>query len=182
MTDSKELLQSFWDLAECDAAVRLPASAGLLAALQAQQGVYAEAGMCPNLVYTCDRLVLGLASSRKSARQGFAAMLVQVLQTFGPKTVSSTDYLARVHKSIDVSQAASPQVPTGQMDRCLVFVFVSVLVVIVGYCLVVGPSSLLGAVSSSRPFVPRISKPHSWLCRILRVVSVCGCGCVGVCE
>jgi DNA polymerase phi len=112
MTDSKELLQSFWDLAECDPAVRLPASSSLLAALQAQQAAQSGTDMCPNLVYTCDRLVLGLASSRKSARQGFAAMLVQLLQTFGPKTVSSSDYLARVHKSIDVSQATSPQVRT----------------------------------------------------------------------
>ena len=71
----KAFLQCFWDLASDDSVTRIAASAQLVAFVKNNLDAEREYGL--------KRLVKGLASSRDSARQGFAACLCEYLQLPG---------------------------------------------------------------------------------------------------
>ena len=79
MAESAPILSFFWDLASVDAAKRVHAGDLLLQALTKSQGSGTDASS--DLTYTIKRLVRGLASSRDAARQGFGAVLIEVLIT-----------------------------------------------------------------------------------------------------
>ena len=79
-------MNCFWDLASDDPTKRVDAGELILAHIRSieDQGSAMRAhGGAPELLvdteYTLKRLVRGLASSRESARQGFAACLCELL-------------------------------------------------------------------------------------------------------
>lgn len=105
-SSDKALLQVFWDLAEIDSGTKCAATTTMLASLSQQQAAHvtsADSLLCPNLEYTFTRLITGLSSSRKSARQGFGMALVECLRAF-PEVLSTSLYLDRVKTLIDPSQ------------------------------------------------------------------------------
>lgn len=88
MAANNPLLEHFWKLAAVDEEERVTAAAALvLNVLEAQQDANAVEGadvhnQCPALVYTLKRLVRGLSSGRKAARQGYCTALTQLLHCF----------------------------------------------------------------------------------------------------
>jgi DNA polymerase phi len=93
----------FWDLASDEATVR--AQAGTMIVKFLQQSQQHQATACADLEYGLKRLVRGLSSSRLSARQGFAACLCEVLGTFGPNLVPSSEILRLIDESTQVTGA-----------------------------------------------------------------------------
>lgn len=73
--------QSFWDLAVIDEKKRLKAAEILLNFVKGKQQTDKQTPT-RELNYAIDRLVMGLASSRDAARQGFATALTQVCFLF----------------------------------------------------------------------------------------------------
>ena len=60
-----------------------------------------EYSCCDELEYSVTRLVKGLASSRKGARQGFATVLTEVLSEFG--SLSPETVLSLIAKNLEVT-------------------------------------------------------------------------------
>ena len=60
------------------------------------------------MTYTLKRLVKGLASSRKAARQGFAMALTEIILIFD--TISVEDIITYMKDSLTVTKAAKSQV------------------------------------------------------------------------
>ena len=63
-----------------------------------------ESPCCDELEYSVTRLVKGLASSRKGARQGFATMLTEVLSEFG--SFSPERVLGSIMENLEVTGSA----------------------------------------------------------------------------
>ncbi|KAJ1958616.1 DNA-directed DNA polymerase, partial [Dispira parvispora] len=102
---SQNLLPLFWDLASIEAAERHKATTLLLRTLGQFQKEFVESHdldpreiqcrtpndltkyWCPDMVYTFRRLLQGLSSPRKGARQGFGLALTELLQRFQGFTV-----------------------------------------------------------------------------------------------
>lgn len=61
-----------------------------------------------DLKYTLKRLVKGLASSRKAARQGFAMALIEIVLLFD--SISVEDILELMKESLTVTKNSSAQV------------------------------------------------------------------------
>ena len=61
-----------------------------------------------DLSYTLSRLVKGLASSRKAARQGFAMALTEIILMFD--TVTVEDVINYMKDSLAVTKSSSSQV------------------------------------------------------------------------
>jgi DNA polymerase phi len=86
--DNSQLLQFFWDLSKVEPSERGAAAEKLILAVQEQQSTFQSTDgskISPNLSYSLDRLINGLASSNGSSRQGFAMALVEVI--FFPRSV-----------------------------------------------------------------------------------------------
>lgn len=111
---SESILSHFWELASNDEKTRLKAASQLLHALnQAQQQhderrkidensmEVEEDSSCDELEYSVTRLVKGLASSRKGARQGFATVLTEVLSEFA--SFSPEGMLRLITKTLEVT-------------------------------------------------------------------------------
>eukprot|EP00043_Microstomoeca_roanoka_P020426 m.248172 g.248172 ORF g.248172 m.248172 type:complete len:1393 (-) comp17163_c1_seq1:3493-7671(-) len=79
---SSSLMSRFWGLASLNAAERIEAAAALLPQLKASQAEFSGDGLCPDLEYSFKRLVRGMGSNRKAARQGFGVALCEVLAQF----------------------------------------------------------------------------------------------------
>jgi DNA polymerase phi len=94
----------FWDLASDEATVRAQAGTMIVKFLQHSQSQQQSAASA-DLEYGVKRLVRGLSSSRLSARQGFAACLCEVLGTFGPVLVPSSEILRLIDESTQVTGA-----------------------------------------------------------------------------
>ncbi|CAH3192191.1 unnamed protein product [Porites evermanni] len=116
---SENILSHFWDLASTDERKRLKAASQLLCALdQAQKRhktedeVYSEEddendddiSCCDELKYSVKRLVKGLASTRKGARQGFATVLTEILSEFA--CLSPEKVLKLIAKNLEVTGSA----------------------------------------------------------------------------
>ncbi|EDQ88378.1 uncharacterized protein MONBRDRAFT_9230 [Monosiga brevicollis MX1] len=119
---SRELMSCFWDLADLAVSTRLNAAARLLAILvDSQKGlaaasdgpdaqtaddetesIFAGPAISEDLRYSLKRLIRGLASSRKGARQGFAAALHILLQQFAD-IVRPQDILSLLQQTSTIS-------------------------------------------------------------------------------
>ncbi|KAL9986840.1 hypothetical protein ACROYT_G001046 [Oculina patagonica] len=111
---SENILSHFWELASIDETTRLKAASQLLDALNQAQTQHDEKEKveedsmedeenpyCDELEYSVTRLVKGLASSRKGARQGFATVLTEVLSEFG--SLSPERVLSLIAKTLEVT-------------------------------------------------------------------------------
>jgi len=78
-TTNPNLLSHFWKLASLDEDIRCGAVVALLSELKKTQNE-------DEINYTVQRLVKGLSSSRKAARQGFSTALTHVLNMFEVKS------------------------------------------------------------------------------------------------
>ena len=82
---NKAFLAFFWDLALDDKTKRLAAAEGILEhvaeSIKTQKGMNEDKTMTIDLDYALKRLVRGLASSRDSARHGFATCLSKLLSS-----------------------------------------------------------------------------------------------------
>jgi DNA polymerase phi len=70
------------------------------------------------LSYTLKRLIKGLASSRKAARQGFAMALTEIILMFD--TITVEDIINFMKDSLTVTKSSSSQVFI-LSTKCLVF-------------------------------------------------------------
>lgn len=95
VSDGAPILSFFWDLASVDSSKRVRAGDELLCALLRMQS--SETEPSADLTYTIKRLVRGLASSRDAARQGFGAVLIEVLVAFSS--------LVRIEDVLDLMDA-----------------------------------------------------------------------------
>ncbi|XP_033746905.1 myb-binding protein 1A-like protein [Pecten maximus] len=95
-----DLMKYFWRLAEPDENCTVKNTRLLLKKLEASQKDYDSVGK--DLKYTLRRLIKGVSSNRKCARQGFSVALCQILRKF---TVISTEkVLALVTKHLQLSK------------------------------------------------------------------------------
>ena len=69
-----------------------------------------ENSSCDELEYSVTRLVKGLASSRKGARQGFATVLTEVLSEFA--SLSPEGMLRLITKTLEVTGSSKAWVST----------------------------------------------------------------------
>lgn len=69
-----------------------------------------EDSSCDELEYSVTRLVKGLASSRKGARQGFATVLTEVLSEFA--SLSPEGMLRLITKTLEVTGSSKAWVST----------------------------------------------------------------------
>lgn len=90
-SDNKTLLSHFWNLASLDETLRTRSVVNLLTELKKTQ-------KADDLNYTMQRLVKGLSSSRKAARQGFATALTQLMNEF--TDVSADDIIDLMSKHL----------------------------------------------------------------------------------
>lgn len=81
--------------------------------------------MCPELQYTLNRLVRGVASSRVAARKGFYATLVGLLSAFSFLTVE--DVLAALKKELHSANSS-------KSVRCLLFLHDKVFMKLIYAC------------------------------------------------
>ncbi|KAK9797031.1 hypothetical protein WJX73_010770 [Symbiochloris irregularis] len=119
----EQILSFFWDLAEVDQAVRLKAADGLCDHLCADQKGFEEKhqsaqdsrdpaltapaslpGCAASVDYALKRLVRGLESSRKAARQGFAMGLTMALQQIS--AIPTTNALDSLDSALPLSNNA----------------------------------------------------------------------------
>ncbi|KAJ7365956.1 Myb-binding protein 1A [Desmophyllum pertusum] len=109
---SENILSHFWELASTDETIRLKAASQLLYSLDQAQTQQDESrkeeedsndedSCCDQLEYSVTRLVKGLASSRKGARQGFATVLTEVLSEFG--SLSPERVLKLIAQNLEVT-------------------------------------------------------------------------------
>ncbi|EGD82451.1 hypothetical protein PTSG_11965 [Salpingoeca rosetta] len=78
---SQGLMKCFWDLASLNPVDRIQAGAAIIQLLQASQEQQAEDELSPDTEYSLKRLVRGMGSNRKAARQGFGIVLTELLAT-----------------------------------------------------------------------------------------------------
>jgi len=90
---NKNLLAHFWNLASLDESARTDSVVSLIQELKKE-------GKEEDLTYTLQRLVKGLSSSRKAARQGFATALTHVMSDFSE--ISSETILQLIAKHLAV--------------------------------------------------------------------------------
>jgi len=95
-SNNKNLLSYFWNLASLDDSVRSKSVAGLLNELKNTKKV-------DDLNYTTQRLVKGLSSSRKAARQGFATALTHLMNEFHNITADDVMELMSKHLTVQGS-------------------------------------------------------------------------------
>ncbi|XP_071790358.1 myb-binding protein 1A-like protein [Asterias amurensis] len=80
----KQLLETFWDLAATSDDKRLEGASKLIELVTRKQESHQKNGateaLCEEVKYTLKRLVRGLASARKGARQGYAMALAELLE------------------------------------------------------------------------------------------------------
>ena len=91
-TTNPNLLSHFWKLANLDEVVRCEAVVALMSELK-------KTGNEDEIKYTVQRLVKGLSSSRKAARQGFSTALTHVMNLFN---VESEHVLSLMSKHLAV--------------------------------------------------------------------------------
>jgi DNA polymerase phi len=88
MGKERTILKIFWDLASAKSEVRVIAAAELISALQVKKELEAmepqdaESTEMSMMDYSVQRLVRGLSSSRRGAREGFSIALAEVLHRF----------------------------------------------------------------------------------------------------
>ena len=105
--ESNTLLQYFWDLASLDAQIRQKATLSMATYLQGCQSAFTPSSnatpaskegdsaaalgehCAPEVQYAIQRLVRGLTSSRRGARQGFALALTEILASVCPEVPTS---------------------------------------------------------------------------------------------
>lgn len=134
---SENIISRFWELASNDETTRLKAASQLLDSLHEAQMHHEEKVevednandddknfCCDELEYSVKRLVKGLASSRKGARQGFATVLTEVLSKF--VSLSPERVLKLIGENLEVTGSA---ISTEEKDRYIgqLFGMVSVL-------------------------------------------------------
>ncbi|XP_069136083.1 myb-binding protein 1A-like protein [Argopecten irradians] len=95
-----DLMKYFWRLAEPDENCTVKTTRLLLKKLETSQKDYDAIGK--DLKYTLRRLIKGVSSNRKSARQGFSVALCQVLRKFA--VISTEKVLALVTKHLQLSK------------------------------------------------------------------------------
>ncbi|CAI8031340.1 rDNA transcriptional regulator pol5 [Geodia barretti] len=91
------VLQSFWGLASTDDKERIDSARDLLTALSNKQEEIGEEAVAPDIRYSLQRLVRGLASGRKRARQGFFVALTELLAMCEEVTVEEVLKLVDTH-------------------------------------------------------------------------------------
>ncbi|KAK3731456.1 hypothetical protein QZH41_013647 [Actinostola sp. cb2023] len=109
---SESVLSHYWDLASTNEDVRVKAACGLVNSLIEAQNQHVkesdnEDTLCADLDYSLKRLSKGLASSRKGARQGFAAALAEILHQF--ECVHTEQVMELLEKSLQVTGNAKSQ-------------------------------------------------------------------------
>ncbi|GAQ87782.1 DNA polymerase V [Klebsormidium nitens] len=112
-------MQVYWNLASVDSSVREQAAATLVSELVKDQqasenrdgaadgGKASVRGCAPGVQYALRRLVRGLGSGNKGARQGFALALSQVLNVV--PSLSGDSLLELINKELDLSASAKGQ-------------------------------------------------------------------------
>lgn len=101
-TDS-EFLRCFGRLAESDESGTVETTKLLLKKLESSQNGHESASK--DLAYSLTRLVKGVSSNRKTARQGFSVALCQVLRKF--TMISTQDVLTSANEHLQVSKKDS---------------------------------------------------------------------------
>lgn len=92
-TQSKNLLNQFWNLASLDDSMRITSVVNVITELK-------SSGKKADLDYTVQRLVKGLSSSRKAARQGYATALTHILKEFQNVTTDTILELMSKHLAV----------------------------------------------------------------------------------
>ncbi|XP_046864871.1 rDNA transcriptional regulator pol5-like isoform X2 [Xenia sp. Carnegie-2017] len=110
--NEKTLLSFFWDLASTNETTRVDTAINLINHLQScdrafEKNEEIEDSKSDDLKYTLNRLVKGLASSRKAARQGFAMALIEIVLLFD--SISVEDILELMKESLTVTKNSSAQ-------------------------------------------------------------------------
>lgn len=98
MADNKNLLSCFWSLADLDETSRAESVIGIIKELKS------SSTQEETLAYVLKRLVKGLASSRKRARQGFSTALVHVLNEFA-KSIEVDNVLELMNTNLKHSKS-----------------------------------------------------------------------------
>ncbi|KAI8504946.1 Myb-binding protein 1A [Branchiostoma belcheri] len=103
----KEVLDLFWEIAEHQDRRRLDAVKGIVAELKKTQDEHKATGKpvhpySPEIGYALTRLVHGLASSRKAARQGFSTALCELLHEV--PVIPLEDVLQLIQKDLQVAR------------------------------------------------------------------------------
>ncbi|XP_035690472.1 myb-binding protein 1A-like protein [Branchiostoma floridae] len=103
----KEILDLFWEVAEHQDKRRLDAVKRLIGELKKTQDEYNASGenvppYSPEIGYALNRLVHGLASSRKVARQGFSTALCELLHEV--PAIPVEDVLQLIKKELQVAR------------------------------------------------------------------------------
>eukprot|EP01028_Stygiella_incarcerata_P012789 TRINITY_DN80460_c0_g1_i1.p1 TRINITY_DN80460_c0_g1~~TRINITY_DN80460_c0_g1_i1.p1 ORF type:complete len:1129 (-),score=394.60 TRINITY_DN80460_c0_g1_i1:82-3468(-) len=112
MGKEKTILKIFWDLASAKSEVRVVAAAELVSALQAKKETEAlepqdiESKEMSMMEYSVQRLVRGLSSSRRGAREGFSIALAEVLGRFSE--VSTESILNLMETELSLSGQLKP--------------------------------------------------------------------------
>ncbi|CAH1232832.1 MYBBP1A [Branchiostoma lanceolatum] len=101
----KEILDLFWEIAEHQDRRRLEAVKGIIGELKKTQDEHSASGKSvppysPEVGYALSRLVHGLASSRKAARQGFSTALCELLRQV--PAIPVEDALQLIKKDLQV--------------------------------------------------------------------------------
>ncbi|XP_071945191.1 myb-binding protein 1A-like protein [Antedon mediterranea] len=79
-SEKQHLMNTFWSLAAANDEKRVSGANTLLKILQNKQSLHDnEETLCDDVIYSLQRLVKGLASSRQGARQGYATALSELL-------------------------------------------------------------------------------------------------------
>ncbi|XP_028411187.1 rDNA transcriptional regulator pol5-like [Dendronephthya gigantea] len=109
----KTLLSHFWDLASTNEKIRIDAGVTLIQYLRSPKNEQAIENdstteeRLDDLSYTLKRLIKGLASSRKAARQGFAMALTEIVLMFD--TITVDDIINLIKESLTVTKTSSSQ-------------------------------------------------------------------------
>ncbi|XP_022103736.1 myb-binding protein 1A-like protein isoform X2 [Acanthaster planci] len=103
----KQLLETFWDLAATLDGKRVGAAGRLIDIVSRRQADHQRDGtasmtatpeaLCEEVQYTLKRLIRGLASPRKGARQGYAMALAQLLEHIEQITLGDVFKLIKEH-------------------------------------------------------------------------------------
>jgi len=101
------VLDCFTALADNNEECRIEAGVRLLKHVFGKQGKFQDEGVCPELQYTLNRLVRGVASSRVTARKGFYAAFVGLLSAFPFLTVE--DVLAALKKELHSANSSKSE-------------------------------------------------------------------------
>ncbi|XP_072164198.1 myb-binding protein 1A-like protein [Diadema setosum] len=103
----KQFLDTFWKLAVPSDKERISGARTLLEILISKQNESSEKRYCSEVSYSLKRLIRGLASSRKGARQGYAVALTELLSKV--KDVDLSDVFKLVQQELQISGKKSEE-------------------------------------------------------------------------